>query len=67
MIHRISTSLAHPGTESNEPFPNADGAASGPFCCRSFSSNFANSFTAISSSGSVIWCTPLTSSICIHS
>lgn len=47
---------------AGEPY---DVAASGCscFCCFSFSSNLANSSIAISSSGSRIWCTPLTSSI----
>ena len=35
---------------SKLPLPIVDAPASGPFCCRSFSSNFANSCIAISSS-----------------
>lgn len=50
-------------TVSNEPLPTVEGAASGPFCARSFSSNFSNSFMAVSSSWSMICCTPLTSSM----
>lgn len=48
---------------SKLPFPSVEGAASGPFCALSFSSNFANSCIATSSSGSSTCCTPLTSSI----
>lgn len=39
-------------TKSRLFLPTVDGAASGPFCCRSFSSKRANSFMAISSSSS---------------
>jgi len=48
---------------SRLPLPTVDGVASGPFCARSFSSNLANSFIAISSSWSITCCTPLTSSM----
>lgn len=40
-----------------------DAVAPAPFCCRSFSSNLANSCIAISSSWSMTCVTPLTSSI----
>jgi len=60
--HPTRTYLLSPSTSSVSLFPVVL-AASALFCAFNFSSNFSNSFIAISSSASITCCTPFTSSI----
>ena len=55
--------LPYAGAASKVPFPPVDATASSPFAAFNFSSNFANSCIATSSSWSMTCCTPFTSSI----